>query len=62
MAINSFRACSLSINKININVAKRFGYSTGMGVLAIFFPYVAYPIMGFGGNGYSGGDGLSMNI
>lgn len=52
----------VAIALINIDVAKRFGYSTGMGILALFFPYIAYPIMGFGGNGYSGGDGLGMNI
>ncbi|MBF0290685.1 MAG: DUF4124 domain-containing protein [Nitrospinae bacterium] len=52
----------VAIVLINISVAQRFGYSTGMGILAIFFPYVAYPIMGFGGNGYSRGDGLGMNI
>lgn len=52
----------VAIILINISVAKRFGYSTGMGILAIFFPYVAYPIMGFGDNGYSRGDGLEMNI
>jgi hypothetical protein len=52
----------VAIVLINIDVAKRFGYSTGMGILALFFPYIAYPIMGFGGNEYGGGDGLGMNI
>ena len=39
---------------MNINLAKAFGKSTGFGVLMTFFPYVCYPILGFGSAQYIG--------
>lgn len=38
----------------NINLAKSFGKSTGFGVLMVFFPFVAYPMLGFGKAEYIG--------
>lgn len=39
---------------VNIEIAHRFGKTTGFGVLAAFFPYVCYPILGLGSSRYSG--------
>lgn len=39
---------------VNIEIAHRFGKSTGFGVLTTFFPFVCYPILGFGNARYSG--------
>ena len=33
---------------VNIKLAKQFGKETGFGVLMAFFPFVMYPILGFG--------------
>lgn len=41
----------------NINLAKSFGKSTGTGVLLTFFPFVMYPILGFGKAEYVGPQG-----
>lgn len=38
----------------NINLAKSFGKGAGFGVLMVFFPYVVYPILGFGKTEYIG--------
>ena len=38
----------------SILLAKSFGKSTGIGVLLAFFPYVMYPILGFGNAEYQG--------
>jgi len=35
-----------------IDLAHSFGKGTGFGVLAVFFPYVAFPILGFGSATY----------
>lgn len=37
---------------INIKFAKAFGKSAGIGVLAVFFPYIVYPIIGLGSAEY----------
>jgi len=37
-----------------IEIAKRFGKGTGFGLGLSFFPYVFYPILGFGGATSSG--------
>ncbi len=37
---------------INIKFAKAFGKSAGIGVLAVFFPYIIYPIIGLGSAKY----------
>ena len=41
----------------NINLAKSFGKGTGTGVLLTFFPFVMYPILGFGKAEYVGPQG-----
>ncbi len=38
----------------NINLAKAFGKGTGTGILLTFFPFVMYPILGFGKAEYVG--------
>jgi hypothetical protein len=38
---------------LNIKLAKTFGKETGFGVLMAFFPYVMYPILGFGSAKYT---------
>lgn len=38
----------------NINLAKSFGKGTGFGVLMVFFPFVVYPMLGFGKAEYIG--------
>lgn len=38
----------------NINLAKAFGKGAGTGVLLTFFPYVMYPVLGFGKAEYVG--------
>lgn len=38
----------------NINLAKAFGKGAGFGVVMVFFPYVAYPMLGFGKTEYIG--------
>lgn len=38
----------------NINLAKSFGKGAGTGVLLTFFPFVMYPILGFGKAEYVG--------
>ena len=38
----------------NINLAKSFGKGAGFGVLMVFFPYVVYPMLGFGKTEYIG--------
>ena len=38
----------------DINLAKSFGKSAGYGVLLAFFPFVMYPILGFGKAEYIG--------
>lgn len=38
----------------DINLAKSFGKSAGTGVLLAFFPFVMYPILGFGKAEYIG--------
>jgi hypothetical protein len=37
-----------------LDTAKAFGKSAGFGVFSIFFPYVAFPILGFGDAQYVG--------
>ena len=39
---------------LNTRLAKAFGKTTGFGVLMFFFPYVMYPILGFGNAQYVG--------
>lgn len=39
---------------IYIEVAKKFGKSTGFGVASVFFPFVCLPILGFGKSSYQG--------
>lgn len=38
----------------NINLAKAFGKGTGTGILMTFFPFVIYPMLGFGKAEYVG--------
>ncbi|HWT55828.1 MAG TPA: DUF5684 domain-containing protein [Candidatus Microsaccharimonas sp.] len=38
-----------------VRLAKLFGKSTGFGVLAIFFPWICYPILGYGSAQFNGG-------
>ena len=38
----------------DINLAKSFGKSAGTGVLLAFFPYIMYPVLGFGKAQYIG--------
>ena len=38
----------------DINLAKSFGKSAGVGVLLAFFPFVMYPLLGFGSAEYVG--------
>ena len=38
----------------NIKLAKAFGKGTAFGVLMVFFPFIMYPILGFGGAEYQG--------
>ena len=42
--------------KVFINLAHKFGKSTGFGVLMIFFGIVGFPILAFGNSTYQGGD------
>lgn len=37
-----------------LDIAKSFGKDTTFGVLTIFFPFVTYPILGFGSAKYQG--------
>lgn len=37
-----------------LELAKSFGKSTGFGVLMLFFPVIAYPMLGFGSSQYLG--------
>ena len=39
---------------IALDIAKSFGKDTTFGVLTIFFPFVTYPILGFGSAKYQG--------
>ena len=39
---------------LNTRLAKAFGKTTGFGVLMFFFPYVMYPVLGFGNAQYVG--------
>ena len=39
---------------LNIRLARAFGKTTGYGVLMFFFPYVMYPVLGFGNAQYVG--------
>lgn len=40
--------------KLSIDEAKVYGYSTGMGIVNIFFPFVCVFVFGFGKNEYVG--------
>ena len=39
---------------LNTRLARAFGKTTGFGVLMFFFPYVMYPVLGFGNAQYVG--------
>lgn len=45
----------------NIALSKAFGKGTGFGVLLTFFPYVCYPILGFGKAEYVGPEKKETN-
>lgn len=48
--------------KIYIELAHKFGKTTGFGVVTAFFPYVCLPILGFGkGNEFIGGNNIQSN-
>ena len=42
---------------ILIEVAKKFGKSTGFGIGMVIVPFICIPMLGFGSAAYEGGDG-----
>jgi hypothetical protein len=40
---------------VNIEIAKKFGQSTGFGVGLALLPFIFYPMLGFGSARYQGG-------
>lgn len=38
---------------VNLELAKRFGKSTGFAILMVFLPFVAFPMLGFGDAAYT---------
>ena len=47
---------------IALDVAKSFGKDTTFGVLTIFFPFVTYPILGFGSAKYQGPSAVGKTL
>lgn len=46
---------------VGINIAKKFGKSTGFGVLCVLLPFIGYPILAFGSAKYDNSIEASKN-
>lgn len=46
---------------VGINIAKKFGKSTGFGVLCVLLPFIGYPILAFGSAKYDNSIEVSKN-
>lgn len=44
---------------VGIGVAEQFGKGTGFGIGLAFFPYICYPLLGFGDAAYQGATGAA---
>lgn len=45
----------IAVIVISMEIAQKFGKGSGFGIAMAFFPYICYPLLGFGSATYEGG-------